>query len=73
MAHSHNDDTHHVCQSNNYAVCQTLDEMVFERGLWKAGKCVMCKCSFYSRYEYLLNNNVKDGKCVMKRQKIDRQ
>ncbi|KAL6431696.1 hypothetical protein ACFW04_007321 [Cataglyphis niger] len=35
MAHSHNDDTH-ACQSNNYAVCQTLDEMVFERGLWKA-------------------------------------
>lgn len=36
MAHSHNDgDT--CCQSNNYDVYETLDEMKFARGLWKAG------------------------------------
>ncbi|GAB1870045.1 Ankyrin repeat domain-containing protein 39 [Camponotus japonicus] len=35
MAHSHNDgDT--CCQSNNYDVYETLDEMKFARGLWKA-------------------------------------
>ncbi|XP_029157445.1 ankyrin repeat domain-containing protein 39 [Nylanderia fulva] len=34
MAHSHND-THACCQTNS-SVHQTLDEMVFERGLWRA-------------------------------------
>lgn len=36
MEHSHNDGT--CCQSNNYDVCETLDEIKFARGLWKAGK-----------------------------------
>lgn len=38
MAHSHNDDTHACCQTNISNVYQSLDEMVFERGLWQAGK-----------------------------------
>lgn len=50
MAHNkdtHDDAHHDACCETASSVCQTLDELEFERGIWSAGN----KCYHCSHYE----------------------